>query len=389
MSGCVLVLGRTPLRKHSSGDDPCCPNPPSGLLGAPRRRGRFLAAAALLLAALARRRRRGARADDLSSLSLVASPAPACTTRTTTRATYTYLANALDTGTSLVELDTWANVLNGKWDVSHGDPLASENNCVQASTAADLYTGDRNQNLDSCLDDIRIWMLAHPTHGPIMVKIEMKNGFDDSIGLDPTEFDSYIQAHLGSVLYTPADLLTKSDGTLYPNLDAAAQADNWGSYGSLEGKVIVEMIPGTFEQAVDPSSTWVDVVYAQHLIDLYDSGEIADAAVFPSVLGAQAGDPRTRYSDTALRPWFVVFDGDAGTWVSDGDTQWYDTNHYLTVRHRRVRRHSGAQTAVTRPRGRPGARWPQLAADGASYVSTDWIHLVEADGVLSDVLARG
>ena len=91
--------------------------------------------------------------------------------------------------------------------------------------------------------------------------------------MDATEFDSYVKAHLGSTLYSPADLLTKSDGTLYPNLDAAAQADNWGTYGSLEGKVIVEIIPGTVEQAVEPSSTWVDVVYAQHLLDLYNSGE--------------------------------------------------------------------------------------------------------------------
>jgi hypothetical protein len=300
---------------------------------------------------------------------------------------YTYLADALDTGASLIELDTWANVLNGKWDVSHDDPLASDNNCVQASTAADLYTGDRNQNLDSCLDDIRIWMLAHPTHGPIMVKIEMKNGFDDSIGLDPAEFDSYVQAHLGSVLYTPADLLTKPDGTLYPNLDTAARADNWGSYGSLEGKVIVEIIPGTFEQAVDPSSTWVDVVYAQHLLDLYNSGEIADAAVFPSVLGAQTGDPRDRYSDTALRPWFVVFDGDAGTWVSDGDTQWYDTNHYLVVvtdAYDVAPALSDTDPALADAQ----ARVAELAADGASFVSTDW-NTAPANAVLGDVLLRG
>ena len=102
-------------------------------------------------------------------------------------------------------------------------------------------------------------MLAHPAHGPIMVKIEMKNGFDNALGMDPTEFDSHLKAHLGSVLYTQADLLTKPDGTLYPNLGAAAQADNWGSYGSLAGKVIVEIIPGTFEQAVSPrapGSTW-------------------------------------------------------------------------------------------------------------------------------------
>ena len=300
---------------------------------------------------------------------------------------YTYLASALDTGASLIELDTWANVLNGNWDVSHSDPLASDNNCVQATTAAGLYTGDRNQNLDSCLDDIRIWMLAHPTHGPIMVKIEMKNGFDDSIGLDPTEFDSYVQAHLGSGLYTPADLLTKPDGTPYPNLDAAAQADNWGTYGSLEGKVIVEIIPGTFEQDVDPSSTWVDVVYAQHLLDLYNNGEIADAAVFPSVLGAQTGDPRDRYSDTALRPWFVVFDGDAGTWVSDGDTQWYDTNHYLAV----VTDAYDVSPALsdTAPAlADAQARVEELAADGASFVSTDW-NTAPANAVLGDVLLRG
>jgi hypothetical protein len=300
---------------------------------------------------------------------------------------YTYLANALDAGASQIELDTWANVLNGKWDVSHSDPLASDNNCVQATTAANLYTGNRNQNLDSCLDDVRIWMQAHPTHGPIMVKIEMKDGFYDPLGMNPTEFDGYVKAHLGSTLYTPADLLTKPDGTLYPTLDAAAQANNWGTYGSLDGRVIVEIIPGTFEQAVAPSSTWVDVVYAQHLLDLYDSGAIANAAVFPSVLGAQAGDPRDRYSDTALRPWFVVFDGDAGTWLDDGDTEWYNTNHYLAV----VTDAENVAPALsdTAPTlADAQARVAELAADGASYVSTDW-NTAPANAVLSEVLPRG
>jgi hypothetical protein len=207
------------------------------------------------------------------------------------------------------------------------------------------------------------------------------------LGLNPTEFDSYVKAHLGSTLYTPADLLTKSDGSLYPNLDAAAQADNWPAYGSLDGKAIVEIIPGTVEQAVEPSSTWVDVVYAQHLLDLYNSGGIANAAVFPSVLGAQAGDPRDRYSDTALRPWFVVFDGDAGTWVNDGGTQWYDTNHYLAV----VTDAEDVSPALsdTAPSlADAQARVAELAADGASYVSTDW-NTAPANAVLSEVLARG
>ena len=124
-----------------------------------------------------------------------------------------------------------------------------------------------------------------------MVKMEMKDGFNSSAGLNATELDSYVKAHLGSTLYTPADLLTKSDGTLYPNLDTAAQADNWATYGSLEGKVIVEIIPGTVEQAVDPAEHLGRRGLRQHLLDLYNSGDIANAAVFPSVLGAQPATP--------------------------------------------------------------------------------------------------
>lgn len=348
-----------------------------------RARARVLAAAALLLAALgAGSAASTAQADSLSSLSLAGVTGTGIHNTYNDKTPYTYLANALDTGTSLVELDAWANAVNGKWDVSHDDPLASNNNCVQASSYADIYTGDRNQNLDSCLDDIHYWLLDHPTSHPIMVKIEMKNGFGSASAQTPTGFDTYVKAHLGSVLYTPADLLGS-----YSTLDAAATANNWAGYGSLEGKAIVEIIPGTFEQAVDSSSTWVDVVYAQHLIDLYNAGEIADAAVFPSVLGAQTGDPRTRYSNTALRPWFVVFDQDAGAFVSDGDTEWYNTNHYLTV----VTDAYDVTPALDSSDptlADAQARVALLAADGASYVSTDW-NTSPANGVLSETLARG
>ena len=328
-----------------------------------------------------------AYADDTSSASLAGVSGVGIHNTYNDKTDYTYLANALDTGTSLIELDTWANVFNGKWDVSHGNPIGSDNNCVKATSSADLYTGDRNQNLDSCLDDVRIWMQAHPTHGPLMVKIEMKNGFYDPLGMNSTQLDSYVRTHLGSTLYTPANLLTKADGTLYPNLDAAATAGNWATYGSLAGRVIVEIIPGTFEQAVNPASTWVDVVYAQHLLDLYNSGQIASAAVFPSVLGAQAGDPRTRYSNTALRPWFVVFDGDAGAWVSNGGTQWYNTNHYLAVV-TDAYDVAPALSSTAPSLADAQARVAELAADGASYISTDWT-TAPANAVLGKVLRRG
>jgi hypothetical protein len=351
--------------------------------------GRVLAAAALLLSAVGVGAAAAAPAQalDYGSYNLAGVTGTGLHNTYNDKTPYTYLANALDTGTSLVELDTWANAFNGKWDVSHDSPISSNNNCVQASSYADIYTGDRNQNLDSCLDDIRYWLLDHPTSHPIMVKIEMKNGFGSASAQTPAGFDSYVQTHLAGVLYTPADLLAKSGGGSYSTLDAAATANNWGNYASLEGKAIVEIIPGTYEQAVDSSSTWVDVVYAQHLIDLYNAGEISQAAVFPSVLGAQTGDPRLRYSNTALRPWFVVFDQDAGAFVSDGDTEWYNTNHYLTVVT------DAYDVAPALDSSNPTladaqARFAELAADGASYVSTDWYNS-PANAFLSDVTARG
>jgi hypothetical protein len=344
----------------------------------------LLSFSALLLGAVATP---AAHADDPGRQTLAEVAGTGIHNTYNDESTFTYLANALDTGTSLVELDTWANVFTRKWNVSHSNPLGSDNNCVKAGTAADLYTGDRNQNLDSCLDDIRIWLQAHPTSHPIMVKIEMKNGFNNTLGMNPTTFDSYVKTHLGSVLYTPADLLTRSDGTQYPDLDTAARANNWAGYGSLAGKAIVEIIPGTFEQAVDPASSWSDVVYAQHLKDLAAAGNISQAAVFPSVLGAQAVDPRTRYSDTTLRPWFVVFDADAGAWVGDGNTEWYNTNHYLTVV-TDAYDVSPALSSSDPALADAQARVAELAADGASYISTDWIN-APADGVLGEVLARG
>ncbi|MFB8177183.1 hypothetical protein ACFC8N_14165 [Streptomyces sp. NPDC055966] len=349
-----------------------------------RVRALLLAVSALLLAATTMP---AAHAADLGGATLAEVSGTGIHNTYNDKSAYTYLADALDTGTSLVELDTWANVFTGKWNVSHSNPLGSDNNCVKANTAADLHTGDRNQNLDSCLDDIRIWLQAHPAGHPLMVKIEMKNGFDNTLGMNPTSFDAYVKAHLGSTLYTPADLLTKSDGSRYPDLDTAARANNWAANAALSGKAVVEIIPGTFEQAVDPASTWVDVVYAQHLKDLAAAGTIDRAAVFPSVLGAQAVDPRTRYSDSTLHPWFVVFDADAAAWVGDGDTQWYDANHYLTVvtdAYDVSPALSSSDPSLTDAQ----ARVAELAADGASYISTDWI-TAPANGVLGEVLTRG
>jgi hypothetical protein len=326
----------------------------------------------------------GAAADDTGSLSLAAATTVGIH-NTYDKSAYSYLAQSLDNGTSLIELDTWVNPLTGKFDVAHSDPIGNDDNCVNATSASGLYSGSTSQGLGSCLDDIRLWMGAHPGHGPIMIKLEMKVGFDQTDGLGPAALDAQIAQHLGSMVFRPADLLAEPGGGSYPNLDAAAKAGNWPTRSALAGKAIVEVIPGTVEQGNPFDNLPTDIEYADYLRDLAAAGDVGQAEIFPSVLGAVSGDPRTQYTDTTIRPWFVVFDGDAATYVNGIDTSWYDTNHYLLVM-TDAQNVSPALDDTDPPADQAAARVAQLAADHASFVSCDWRGLTT---VLPEVLPRG
>jgi hypothetical protein len=294
-------------------------------------------------------------------------------------ADYPFLAQALDAGTGMIELDTWTDVFTQQWKVSHDSPTSNGNNCVNASTATDLYTGGANKDLGSCLDDLRVWLGAHPGAGPIVVKVEMKNGFAGNLGMGPAQFDSVVSSHLGATLYRPANLLGS-----FPNLDAAARANAWPTRSALAGRVIVYVIPGTVELANPFDTLHTDVEYATYLKNLANSGKVSQATTFPTVLGAAGGDPRTQYSDTTIRPWFVVFDGDAATYVNGIDTSFYSKNHYLLTM-TDAQNVAPALDDTNPPVADAQARVAQLAADHASIVSNDWSGL---PGVLSEVLPR-
>lgn len=297
------------------------------------------------------------------------------------QATYPYLADGLDSGASLLELDVWVDTVFHRWRVSHDNPLGDSNNCAAASTVAQLRTGTRNQDLGVCLDDLRIWGAAHPDHPPVVIKVEVKAGFNATAGYGPAAFDQLVASKLGGAVFRPSDLLGN-----YPTLDAAAQADNWPSRTALAGKFLFELIPGTVEQANPFDHLWTDTEYAQYLRGLAAAGTLGSAQAFPAVLNAAAGDPRTRYPDTTLRPWFVFFDGDASAYVGGGiDTSWYDTHHYFLI----MTGAEGVSPALddrnpTLAQARD--RVAQLAAAHASIVSCDWSSL---PSVLAEVLPRG
>ncbi|WNI18620.1 phosphatidylinositol-specific phospholipase C domain-containing protein [Actinacidiphila sp. ITFR-21] len=301
-------------------------------------------------------------------------------------ATFSYLAQALDTGTSMIELDVWDDFFTQEWKVSHSSLTGNGNNCVNASSPADLYTGGANKDLESCLDDVRVWLGAHPGHDPLVIKLELKAGFQASLGMSPAKLDQSISQHLGSLVFKPNDLLDKPGGGQYATLDDAAKAGNWPTRAQLAGKVLLEIIPGTVEEANPTDSLWTDKEYAQYLRDLHTQGRTAQANIFPSVHNAQANDPRTRYSDTTLRPWFVAFDGDASAFLNGSiDTGWYDANHYLLFM-TDSQNVAPALDDVNPSPADAAARIALLAKAHATVASNDWKSLPD---VQSLVVPRG
>lgn len=299
------------------------------------------------------------------------------------KAKYTYFAQALDSGASLLELDVYTDPLSRRWRVSHSNPFGDDNNCEAARTPAELYSKSRNQDLGSCLDNIAAWHQLHPDHRPIVFKVEMKNGFNNNIGLGPDEFDTLVRQKLGDMVYRPSDLL----GGAYPTLDAAARADAWPSRDALRGKVLFELIPGTVEQANPFDHYWTDREYGDHLRDLYAAGNIGEAQAFPAVLGAAAGDPRASRYDASIQPWFVFFDGDAAAYVNNGyDTSFYSRNHYILIT-TDAAGVSPAISSTTPTDAEVAARLSLLAADHASLITSDWS--AKSPAVLGSVADRG
>ncbi|GAB2897471.1 phosphatidylinositol-specific phospholipase C domain-containing protein [Streptomyces mayteni] len=347
------------------------------------RRIRLLARAAILLgAALALTAPLSAQAAD---------PAPSATAYSATtsvgvhnaylQGTFPYFADALDSGAGMLELDVWTNFFGSGWRVAHDNPFGNANNCENASSADQFRTGARNQSLAGCLNDLRAWHDANPGHRPILLKIELKDGFAANLGRGPAQFDALVNGALGDAVFGPGDLTGD-----HATLDEAVRAGGWPSRDELAGKFLIHLIPGTVEEGNPFDSLWTDVEYGRHLRDSAAAGTLGTTTAFPAVHGAEAGDPRVaRYADATLRPWFVVFDGDATAYTDGVDLDWYADRGYLVVM---TDAHNvpPAISATTPTEAQAAARTAELAAAGASVVSSDWHSL---PSVLGTVLPRG
>lgn len=278
--------------------------------------------------------------------------------------TFPYFADALDSGAGLLELDVWTDEWFGDWRVNH-DLVGQSNNCAGATSPDQLRQGG-DGDLGDCLRDVRTWHEANPDHPPLLLKVELKKGYHAVSGLGPSELDALTGQILGDALLRPGDLLGDSHATL----DEAVRTDGWPSREELTGRIVVYLIPGTVEQGNPFDDLWTDEEQAAHLRDLAADGAVSEAAAFPAVLGAEEGDPRERYS-ADLRPWFVVFDGSAPSYTGGIDTSWYGENDYLLVM-TDAHAVSPEIDARTPAPEEAGARVRELAAAGATTVTSDW-----------------
>ncbi|MGW2994493.1 phosphatidylinositol-specific phospholipase C domain-containing protein [Streptomyces sp. NPDC001193] len=297
------------------------------------------------------------------------------------KAKFPYFADALDSGAAMLELDVWTNFFGSSWRVSHDNPFGNDNNCENAAGPAQLRTKSRNQNLAGCLSDIRSWHEAHPGHRPVVLKMELKDGFAANLGRGPAELDALLNSKLGDAVYRPSQLAAG-----HPDLDTAARAGAWPSRAAMAGKFLVELIPGTLEEGNANDTLWTDREYGQYLRSLAAAGRLGQAAAFPAVHRAEAGDPRARYADATLRPWFVVFDGDASAYAGGSiDTAWYDRNHYLLIA-TDAQAVAPAIDGVHPTEAQARERVALMAAHHASIASADWYPL---PSVLATVVPRG
>jgi hypothetical protein len=267
------------------------------------------------------------------------------------KSAFANLSGALATSPGMIEIDVWTNF--SAWTVNHDHPFWGNNNCTSAS-------GARDQGLRTCVDNIATWHGANPNHPPLLIKLELKAGFQDDQGVGPDELDAVFRSRLGAAMYRPADLMAGGHATP----DAAARANAWLPADQMRGRVVLLVLKGTAENDSLPT----DIEYARYL-----RANPSTAVGFPFVHGGlAAADPRTRY-EAALQPWFVVFDGPATTFagLSAAARAFYTANRYLVVT---TDSHAVAPAlSRTSPTtAQATARLQLLGCLGSSVASSDW-----------------
>ncbi len=126
--------------------------------------------------------------------------------------------------------------------------------------------------LPACLAELRAFHYALPDHEALQVTLELKeitsSIFDDAHTID--DLDGVLAAELGSLLYRPADFMSRCPGAT--TLEACARDAGWPTTHELRGRFIVSPMGNWDGLGAQATKDFVD--YAQH-------GDIRDRSGFP------------------------------------------------------------------------------------------------------------
>lgn len=138
----------------------------------------------------------------------------------------------LDAGVRFVEFDVWDDLFDAEQDLHLGhDAIGHE-----------VALGDGNPDqarLSLWLALVDAWSDAHPTHGPLVVSLDLKSDMtgNEESGATPDAIDNLLTAAFDNKLWTPGDL--RNQGDIQNQRDAA----RWPTVRALEGRIVV-MISG-------------------------------------------------------------------------------------------------------------------------------------------------
>lgn len=172
------------------------------------------------------------------------------------------LPQQFDAGVRQIELDIYADTKGGLYAHPSGPGMAAaaglpadppfDPNGIMAKPGfkvmhvQDVDYRSNCQPFTACLQQVRDWSHAHPSHVPIFILVETKQGSPKGLKLtEPEPFTSAtfdaLDAEIRSV-FPPSEIITPDDVRgRYETLNQAVLAGNWPSLKSARGKVVFLM----------------------------------------------------------------------------------------------------------------------------------------------------
>jgi hypothetical protein len=203
----------------------------------------------------------------------------------------------------------------GNWFVYHDDSTP-ETSC---------------HRLSDCLDELRAFHLANPTHEVVTVWVDLKDAFETD--RQPQDLDNQITAHLPAAwLFKPSDVMAGCAGV--SNLQSAVTgACTWPAHDQLRGRFIFVFTGGDVSSSTSKLNTYVSNGATANSRMGFVAPDLTSSSAIGSKLYVIFFNMESLYASLATSVHLANFVGrvwgvnDSGTWSTVSKL---DVNHIAT-----------------------------------------------------------